>query len=446
MGGSLGLAFFFARPWLFREHVTSASSNAVPPETEGRRLAGKARDLLDNQDDANRENLTLADELSKRAVALDPTDGEVSATTAQVSAQLISLYFDRSPSRYEALRTQAERAIKLAPESVDAGLAQALYYSRGQTTTLVDAERILRRLSAVAPNDRRVLRALGYTLRTQGKFDEGIEYLDRAIALPGADPVSLLEKASALLFAGRCDEADVALDRSMAMKPLGRALLLKTFMALVWTGGLEEAHKALERVPARLLLEDRGAALLSRVWLWRRDPDKSIAVLNAVPRDYLNDAFFTGPKAALSGMAQKMAGRTEAARNEWQTVLRVTENRLLAEPNDMVSLLQKAYTQAELNKLDDAERTRRTFRELGGTTGASSPLGGTAGLDVLLGQNEPALDQLQLEVDNPKSFFITRAILQLHPALDGLRNHPRSAQIIEKALAPGMKLVSKPGE
>ncbi len=54
---------------------------------------------------------------AKRAVTIDPSDGEVWAASAQVSAQLVSLYYDRSPARYEALRTQAERAIKAGAPS-----------------------------------------------------------------------------------------------------------------------------------------------------------------------------------------------------------------------------------------------------------------------------------------------------------------------------------------
>ncbi len=442
----MGAGILVGRQWLLRQHEAVATPVVDQSETETHRLVAKAHDLLESQDDASRENLSLADELCKRAVTIDPSDGEVWAASAQVSAQLISLYYDRSPARYESLRTQAERAIKLAPESVDAALAQAFYFSRGQTSTLPDAERILRRLSSVAPTDRRVLRALSYTLRMEGRFDEGIECLNRAIALPGGDPVSLLEKASALLFAGRGDEAEVALDRSIALKPLGRALLLKTFMALVWTGDLDQARMALDRVPRRMLLEDRGAALASRVWLWRREPEKSLAALNAVPRDYFHDAFFTGPKAALAGMAQKMAGRSDAARNEWQSVLRVTEQRLMTEPNDLVSVLQKAFAQAELGQGEEAERTSRTFRELAGATGASSPLGGEAGLAVLLKHDSAALDQIQQEINDPREFFITRAVLKLHPAFDQLRGDPRFQQLLDQAAAPAPKKGSGPGK
>ncbi len=440
-----GAGILVGRQWLLRRHGAVAPPVVDQPETESRQLVAKARDLLETQDDASRENISLADELCKRAVTIDPSDGEVWAASAQVSAQLVSLYYDRSPARYESLRTQAERAIKLAPESVEAGLAQALYFSRGSTATLADSERILRRLTSVVPNDRRVWRALSYTLRMQGRFDEAIDCLNRAIALPGGDPVSLLEKGSALLFAGRGDEAEVALDRSIAVKPLGRALLLKTFVALVWTGDLEKARAALERVPRRMLLEDRGAALASWVWLWRREPDKSLAALNVVPRDYFHDAFFTGPKAALAGMAQKMAGRADAARNEWRSVVRVTEQRLTTEPNDLVSVLQRAFAQAELGQGREAEQTSRTYRELGGSTGATSPLGGEPGLDVLLKRESEALDQIQQEINNPREFFITRAVLRLHPAFDGLRDDPRFQQLIEQAAGPAQKNGSGPG-
>jgi len=65
--------------------------------------------------------------LLKRALTLDPADGEVWATQAQVSAQLYNNGYDRSSARREGTRVQAERAVELAPDSFEAQLAMAMY-------------------------------------------------------------------------------------------------------------------------------------------------------------------------------------------------------------------------------------------------------------------------------------------------------------------------------
>lgn len=56
---------------------------------------------------------------------MSPDDGEAWATLARVSVEMVGRRYDTSPPRLAAARSQAERAIRLAPDSVQAGLVMA---------------------------------------------------------------------------------------------------------------------------------------------------------------------------------------------------------------------------------------------------------------------------------------------------------------------------------
>lgn len=116
-------------------------------------LARRAQALYEPWDGATREDFAIAEDLLKHAVALDPADGEVWAAYALLTCGQIVLGHDRSPARLELARTTSERAIKLAPDSIQARFAQAFFF-RFNPATHASAEKIMRELVARAPDDR----------------------------------------------------------------------------------------------------------------------------------------------------------------------------------------------------------------------------------------------------------------------------------------------------
>ena len=305
---ALGVAVILWHPW--RKSVPATESTGHPaPLSEARQLAAKARHLFEQEDDSNRENLLLADELLTRAEGLDPTDGEVWAAHAQLSGLFISLAYDSGNARHAAVRAQAERAMKLAPDSVESRLAKA-WYLTSQPTTLAEGETVLADLIKRAPNDWRPLRIMGHTARRLGRFDEGLMWLDRAAAFPEGTAVAKMEKATVLFNQGRIPEAETALEESLKVRPLGRALLLKVNGLTLWEGDLDAAKQTLEQIPPSLMLEDRGAFLAFRVWLWRREPAKClVGTQRGVPR-FFGRSIFSG--------TQGVPGRSDA-KTRWPT-------------------------------------------------------------------------------------------------------------------------------
>src|SRR5205814_4123622 len=137
-------------------------------------LTQQARALIDDDPLAVRENYRLAEELGQRAVQLNPTDAEAWATLARASLSIVADRYDDTPARREAAASQAERAIRLAPDSLEAGLAMVFHlmvsrqFSEGESR----ARELLRRF----PTDQRAVFLLA-SLHPPDRKDETRELL-----------------------------------------------------------------------------------------------------------------------------------------------------------------------------------------------------------------------------------------------------------------------------
>ena len=112
---------------------------------------------------------------------------------------------------------------------LDQGLAELpdstdLVYDRAMVLEkldrIYDAEKALRRLVEMKPDDAHALNALGYTLvdRTR-RVDEGFQLIEKAHRLAPSDPFILDSMGWALYRMGRLDEAEQYLARAFAERP-----------------------------------------------------------------------------------------------------------------------------------------------------------------------------------------------------------------------------------
>jgi tetratricopeptide (TPR) repeat protein len=111
-----------------------------------------------------------------------------------------------------------EQGLKELPDSTDLLYDRAMVLER--LDRIEDAEKTLRRLVELKPNDAHALNALGYTLvdRTS-RIDEGFGLIEQAHKLAPADPFILDSMGWALYRLGRLDEAEAYLARAFAERP-----------------------------------------------------------------------------------------------------------------------------------------------------------------------------------------------------------------------------------
>jgi tetratricopeptide (TPR) repeat protein len=396
----------------------SAPPAAAAPLSEARQLVAKARPLWEPWDVASPGDFQLAQQLLKKAVELDPSDGEAYAAYATMMLGYINNY-DRSSDGQALARSLADKAIKLAPESPAARVAYA-YALRLTAETWDEAERRLREEVTRQPTNKLVLRTLGSMLMgARNQPAQALVYFDRAAVLPGGDPVAHYLRSRCFQQMDRIPEAQVAVDEALALAPsYVKAHAFKLALLLAYES-LERAKAHLAKVPPAYLTDENGATMAALIWLYAREPGRCIEALRVAPDYPVTNAVagFTGPKAYLSGLAQQSAGNRDAARTEWQTALRVVEQRLAGRPNTGELLVWKATLLAALGDRAAVAPLLADLLQRQATDGSVRPQA-IARIHVLLGEPAAALDVLERSARERNS-------LRYEPVWDPLRDDPR---------------------
>ena len=433
--------------WLLGGRNKSAASSSAPaavapqsapkppataPRSEARQLADKARALFDSLD-GTRDDYKLAEELIEKAKAKDSTDAEVCAAEAQLHERFLQRGWDPSDARRESARAAVQRAVRLDPQSFEVRWAQAgLLGLTGREGE--ERERQLRELRRERPKDQRILRALGTVIDRLGRLDEAIPIFDESAALPGGDPLALYIKSQACWFEGRTTEAESAIESAIAQQPFTGALLMDVWYKTILHGDLEGARALLNRIDPAQLLEDRAAYFAFYVeWLARR-PDAAIARLAAFPRDWLNDSWYRGPKGLLVGDALQLAGRPDAAAVERRGALKLVEQRLATDSNNLNLLYNRFESLAQLGQRDEAERVFALITQMSGADPAQASSGRASWMRVLLGRKADAIRVIAAGLKRgTHAVEFTAADLRLNPGWDPLRSEQEFAAVIAEA-------------
>jgi tetratricopeptide (TPR) repeat protein len=416
------------QPWRKPENP---ASGLTPPVAEARQLVQQARTLLWGPN-VSRADLETGEQLFEKAKALDPTDAEVWAIGALTDMRYFVCYFDRSDAREGQARTKAARALKLAPDSLEARLVQVCVLSSvvADSSIRPEAERLIKSLLDEKPGDLRVLGAKGGLLTVEGRDDEAAVYYRRA-----NDPIS---EGWAYYHLGRMADAEAAADRAIASGHSVAGLLLKAHVKVYGREDLEAAQAAIDQLPASELLEEEPATRAAGIRFFRGEPDKVLEILRAVPRDWI---WYNGsevPKAMFNGFAHHLANHPAAAQADWRAALRFIDERLATQSNNPPLIGRKAHLLALLGERDDAERDLRLYQHLQGQRDGQITVE-TAGIYVLLGRREEIIDVLAAALKDPKAGLFLHADLRFNPVWDPLRGDPRFEALLRETLPKGAK-------
>jgi len=427
---ALALAYFAFDKFALTSRREAASTGLTKTEkpklTEAERLTAQALALIDDDPLVVRENYKTAYELCERAETLSPDDGEIWATMARANIVLIWQYNERADRQKAAARSQVERAIRLAPQSVESGLAMALFELKNDNNPVAAKARLVRLLEQ-APNDRRILRMLIHTEEDRGQdVAEAARWMTRANALPGGDALALVQMAWVHWGLNQLPELLELVNRSLAIQPTSDAYHLK-LLALFTIGELGAARDFLRQVPAPILREDRVAYIAYHVQLYSREPEQALAILAGNPRDILEEGRFFNLRGYLAGNALLLAGKPRAAEVEFRAALKALDERLVQTPRDSRLMYFRARILARLGEKAEATRHLEIARELGRREYAETET------CVLLGRNDEAIASFDRLVDRKRDRWPTALRdMKQNPIFDPLRNDPRFQEIVAR--------------
>src|SRR6266404_4001836 len=380
-------------------------------------------------------------ELLNQAITRDPSFFEAYCLLAYTHDNLYFLGNDHTPARLALAETAIQSAFRLRPDAGEAHHARAENLYRGYLDfdgALAELEIARRTL----PNDSRVPELIGYIVRRQGKHEEAVKYLQRALELDPRNFFILEQIALSYQLLHRYSEMAAVLDRGLAIKP--GDLEIRTVRASVdldWKADTRPLHQTIE---STLATDPEAIKNVADTWfqcaIAESDPAAAERALVALGQNNLgNDAVYLSPEFA-TGLIARMTKDETKARAAFAAARAKQEKLVQEQPNYGPVLCVLGLIDARLGRKEEALREGRRAVELLPVTKDS--INGAhmieyyAMIAAWVGEKDLACEQLATVVRYPGSgFSVSYGYLKLDPFWDALRGEPCFEKIVA-SLAP----------
>ena len=381
-------------------------------------LKGKAQRALGSDP----VTLRRAVNFFEQAVALDSTFVAGWAALSESASAFFSIgsVWEGTADR---ARAAADRAIALDPKHPDGYRALGDYYRRVAGDPARAAELYSKGL-ALAPDDADLLRGLGLTARSAGRWEQGVEQLRRSLSLDPRSAITADALGEMLLSLRRYDEALQALDQALAVEPASLPAIQHKAMVFLARGDLEAARALLAEPPAGV---DPPAfvAFMSTLWdlYWPLTAEQRSLVKRLRPSAFDGDAAAWG--LALAGVYE-VEGDMRRAAAYGDSAEIALEQQLAASPESAHGMVLLGVALAYQGRKAEAVRRGLQGVELQPKIGYF--LHQLARIYILNGDAEMAIDALERLLARP--YYLSPGWLRIDPTFNPLRQHPRFQQLV----------------
>ncbi|HEY5992102.1 MAG TPA: hypothetical protein VIU10_05960 [Candidatus Udaeobacter sp.] len=387
-------------------------------------------------------DLLQAVDLLNQAVARDPSFLQAYCLLAWAHDAVYFVGFDHTPARLAQAESAVQAASRLQPDSGDTHLARAqnLYWG------YLDYDGALAELELAGqglPNDPRVVELKGYIERRQGRWDESIRDLKRAIELDPHNILTLQQTAQIYLAFRRYADEKSVLARILAFE--GNDAVTKVqhaFAELDSKADTRPLHQMIESIRAT-----NPTAMPSIVNNWlicalaERDSFAVKNALNAAGEDpimfgSLENIVFNRP--FVEGVIARMTKDDGKALSDFTAARAEQEKIIQAQPNYGPTLCVLGLIDAGLGRKEDALREGRRAVEL--LSVQKDAIGGIFMIKYLamiaawVGDKDLAFEQLATVTRSPSD--LSYGQLKLLPFWDPLRGDQRFERLVEDAKTP----------
>jgi len=386
-----------------------------------------------------KSNLLEAVDLLNEAVARDPSFFKPYCQLAHTHDRLYFLGYDHTPARLALAEAAIQAAFRLRPDAGEAHLARAQNLYRGY----LEYDAALAELEVAGqtlPNDAGVFELKAYIQRRQGKQQEAVRSLERAIDIDPRNTFTLQQIALSYHHLRRFAEEKSILDRALAIEPNDvDTKVARAFVEFHWRADPRPLHQILDSVRAT---NPSATQTIADGWLICALAERDVgAAINAAVAAGANPPFideavnFSRP--FIEGIIARVAKDDEKARSAFTTARAEQEKIIHAQPNYGPPLCVLGLIDAGLGRKEEALRAGRRAVEL--LPLEKDAINGTAMIKYLamiaawVGDDDLACEQLAVAIRPPSR--LTYGQLKLLPFWDPLRGNPRFEKIVA-SLAP----------
>ena len=383
----------------------------------------------------------IAIRMFEKAVELDPKFALAYAWLSDAHRLMFWFYYDRSDARLAMTKETAEKALELDPELLEARMALGMYFYHGH----LDYDRALEQFAIARksqPNNSDILGGIGLVQRRQGKFEQALANMKRAFDLDPINHFQAWEIGTTFMYLRVYKEAERYYGRAISLAPdLSFAYYCKAWLCLCSEGSTEKARAVLTEGLQRIKSAQNPSIvkLLVVIDLFDGNYQEALDRLSLETQDidnqeYIDDREYFIPNALLYAQIYGYMGKKELAKKYHDEARNILELKIKEQPEHarFHSALGIAY--AGLGRKEDALQEGKLSIEL--LPVSKDAMRGPYRIEdlaliyVMIGEYDEAIDRLEdlLSIPGTLSIFL----LQLDPAWDPLRNHPRFKKLIEQ--------------
>ena len=386
-----------------------------------------------------RENLLQAADLLNQAVEHDPSFFQAYCQLAHTHDRIYFLGYDHTPARLALAEAAIEEAFRLRPDAGEAHLARAQNLYRGYLQydgALAELDIARRTL----PNNAGVFELKGYIERRQGKQEEAVRSLERAIELDPRNTFTLQQIGLSYHHLRRYAEEESVLDRALRIDQNNvDTKVARAFVNFHWKADTRLLHQTLDSIRAT---NPDAAQSIADGWLIcalaERDPAAArTAAIAAGSNPPLTDEAVNFSRPFVEGVIARMMKDENEARSAFTAARAEQEKIIQAQPDYGPPLCVLGLIDAALGRKDEALREGRRAVVL--LPVEKDAINGVAMIKYLamiaawVGDKDLACEQLAVAIRPPSR--LTYGQLKLLPFWDPLRGDPRFEKIVA-SLAP----------
>jgi TolB-like protein/Tfp pilus assembly protein PilF len=382
------------------------------------------------------ESLSEAVRLLNEAIGRDPAFALAYYQLAHTHDLIYFTGTDHTPARLAMADAAIQSLLRLRQNSGEAHLAVAEHLYWGY----LDYDRAREELSLAQkslPNEPLAFVLAGYIDRRQGRWDQSIKNLERAVEIDPQNPAVLQQLALTYDSLRRYADVERVFDRAIAVTPKDASLrATRAQTELDWHA---DPRPLISTIEAFVAQDSSEAKHLAWVWLpgalCKRDFDGARRALAALPIDGCYDNSIPVPRSWCEGVVAQLRGDKAAARAAF-TNARAEGAKLVAEqPNYAEALCVLGMADAALGNKEDAIRESRRAVELLPVT-KDAIIGARlvqylALIYAWTGEKDLALETAKRRGTHPRSFelwlFAPAPVLGPAPRRSALRKNRRLA-------------------